>query len=291
MDTSGKSFITGGGGETEIVAPLYEKHLEKKGIYSREHRGYKHFHPSAFGGCLRKMAFQYHSETNSKFKIDEPIDVKFMRICDTGHAYHYRMQKDLADMGILRGWWKCKSCGKVLGKEEELGIFLPDICECIKNPKKDKRRKTSLFEYEEVFLESEEQYNFKGNCDGILELDPGDPTTRYVIDFKSISENGFSYLRRPDHKYIVQITIYMWLTGIKKGIIFYEDKNKHQLREFLVPYDKDFVEDIKKTSGKLFKMCKQNKVPKIPKHYNKDNKPCKNFGKKCEFYEFCWGKK
>ena len=178
MDAISKGFL---GSATEIVIPHYENFLEKKGIYSRDHRGYTHFHPSAFGGCLRKMAFQYHSEKDDRFKIKEPIDPKFMRICDTGHAFHHRMQSALAEMGILRGWWKCRSCGELTGKEDPIGVFLPDVCTCIK--KSDKRRGLKLFEYEEIFLQSDPEYNFKGNCDGIVEFEKGDPETRYVIDF------------------------------------------------------------------------------------------------------------
>jgi len=272
---------------SEIVIPKYEDFLKKKGIYSRDSRGYSHFHPSAFGDCLRKMAFQYHSEKDSRFKVEEPVDVKFMRICDTGHAFHHRMQHDLSDMGILRGWWKCRSCGNVIGKEDPIGIFLPETCDCITG-KDDRRRGIKLFEYEEIFLKSEPQYNFKGNCDGIVELIKGDPDSRYVIDFKSISEGGFSYLKQPDQKYIIQITIYMWLTGIKKSIIYYEDKNKHFLKEFMIPYDEGLVDHIKKSSSKLFEICSLGKIPKIPKDYTKTNKPCIKFNKKCEFYNFCY---
>lgn len=286
MNKISKKFL---GGKTEIVIPYYEDFLEEKGIYSRDSRGYKHFHPSAFGGCLRKMALQFHSETDDRFKIEEPIDIKFMRICDTGHAFHDRMQRDMAIMGILKGWWRCRSCGEIIGKKEPLGTFLPDTCECMAKKKKDKRRGIKLFEYVEIFLVSEPEYNFKGNCDGIVELEKGDPESRYIIDYKSISEGGFSYLRKPDHKYVVQIMIYMWLTGVKKSIIYYEDKNKHQLAEFEIPYDEGLVEHIKLSSKKLKKICDSGKIPKVPKDYKKDKKPCLMYGKPCEYHNICHG--
>jgi hypothetical protein len=273
--------------KTEILIPYYENFLQEKGEYSRNHRGYLHFHPSAYGGCLRKMAFQYHGETDERFRVDVPVDLKFQRICDSGHAYHHRMQRDLAVMGVLRGWWRCKSCNLILGKEDPLGIFLPEKCDCQK--KEDKRKGIDLFEYEEIYLVSDSKYNFKGNCDGIIEIEKGNPDSRYVIDFKSISENGFSYLNKPDHKYVVQINIYMWLTGIKKGIIFYEEKNRHNMVEFLEKYDEKLIDYIKKSSSRLKIICESGKIPTIPKDYKKDEKPCTAFGKKCEYFEHCYG--
>jgi len=281
-----KKFL---GGKTEIVIPHYEDFLEEKGVHLRDSRGYLYFHPSAFGGCIRKMAFQFHSENDDRFKTKEPIDIKFMRICDTGHAFHDRMQRDLSIMGLLRGWWKCRSCGETIGKEEPLGIFLPETCKCMAKKKDDKRKGIKLFEYEEIYLISDPKYNFRGNCDGIVELERGNPESRYIIDFKSINEGGFSYLRKPDKKYIMQVMIYMWLSGVKKSIIYYEDKNKHQLAEFEVPYDEGLVDYIKTSSRKLKKICNLGKIPKIHKDYKNDKKPCFAYSKKCEYYDFCYG--
>ena len=142
----------------------------------------------------------------------------------------------------------------------------------MKDRPEDKRRGRKLFEYVEIFLKSKPEYNFKGNCDGVIELEPGDPESRYVIDFKTISSGGFSYLKKPDHKYVVQITIYMWLTGVKRSIIYYEEKDKHTLREFIIPYDEGLVDHIKNSSKKLFQICSSGKIPKVPGNYKKSNK-------------------
>jgi len=286
MDKISSEFL---GGSAEILIPHYETFLAEREIKDRAKRGYLHFHPSSFGGCPRYTSFQYHSEANDKFKNNSPVDMRFRRICDAGHAFHDRMQRDLSIMGILRGLWRCKSCGEILGKENPIGIFLPDTCPCIEKKKKDKRRGIKLFEYVELFLESDPKYNFKGNCDGILEFEPGEPSTRYVIDFKTINEGGFSYLRKPDQKYITQIRIYMWLTGIRQGIIYYEDKNKHALREFKIIHDESIIDDIKLMASKLKTICEAGKIPKIPQDYHKSKKPCTLFqDKKCEYYKFCY---
>jgi CRISPR/Cas system-associated exonuclease Cas4 (RecB family) len=265
-----------------VFLPIYERHLIKKGEASRDNRGYSYFHPSAFGDCVRKMAIQYYSELEPSFKPEIQIDPKFMRICDAGHAFHHRMQEDLAVMGVLRGYWRCRSCDKVFGKENPIGIFLPEKCDCQKE--EDKRRGIKLFEYEEIRLESEEKYNFKGNTDGVIEIERDVQESRYIIDFKSIKDKRFSFLKEPDHKYIVQVMIYMWLTGVKKAIIYYEDKSEHSIKEFVVNYDEKMVENIKLTALKLNKILKLGKIPKRPEGYDYDCFHCKY----CDYRSVCY---
>ena len=274
----------------KIVLDYYNEFLNKKGIISRQGRGFLKFHPSSFGDCLRKIAFQYHSEQNDKYKINIATDIKFMKICDAGHAFHDRMQYDFSKMGILRGWWRCKKCNKILGKENKIGIFLPDICDCIEDPLVDKRRGLKLFEYEEIFLKSEEEFNFQGNCDGIIEIEKDNPDLRFIIDFKSINEKSYGNLftSEPNKKYTIQVMIYMWLSGIHKAILYFEDKNKHEISEYVIDYDEEAVEEIKNTSRKLKKICELGGIPKIPQGYSSNNSPCNSFFGKCDYYDFCY---
>jgi len=271
--------------EEEVSLPKYNTFLEKKGIEGREKRGFLHFHPSAFGDCVRKMALQYHGEKNPKLKIEEPIDVKFMRICDAGHAFHDRMQRDMAAMGILRGCWRCRSCGKTLGEESKIGILLPEKCGCLK--KEDKRRGIDLFEYQEIFLKSDPEFNFKGNTDGVIDLIPNDENSRSVIDFKSIKSERFAWLKKPELKYVIQVMIYMWLTGVKKAVIYYEDKNLHHVKEFYIPYNETLVEQIKKNAKSLKIMLEKGKIPKIPQDYEEKKVPCRW----CDYKKICYRKR
>jgi CRISPR/Cas system-associated exonuclease Cas4 (RecB family) len=292
MSISEVSKLMSNGNSDSVFSDYYEKYLITKGEESKKNRGYSHFHPSAFGGCIRSLALQYYSELDDSFKPNTQISPNFVRICDAGHAFHHRMQHDMGANGILRGYWKCRSCGKVHGKEEEpdksrpIGIFIPETCECLEGKENDKRRGIDLFEYEEIFLQSEPEYNFKGNTDGILEFERGNPDSRYVIDFKTINCDRFPFLKAPDNKYIVQIHIYMWLTGVHKAIIFYEEKNRHELKEFIIKYDEDLVENIKLTAKKLKKVLEMGKLPKRPTKYRKDSSPCKY----CDFLSVCYRK-
>ncbi len=262
------------GDKEEIVLPIYEKYTIEKGEAERGHRNFLTFHPSAFGDCLRKMAFQYHGETKPKYREMKPISPQFTRICDAGHAFHHRMQSTLSQMGILRGWWRCRSCGNILGKEEpQIGIFLPETCECLKSD--DKRRGLNLFEYEEINLRSDPEYNITGHCDGIVELEKGNPDSRYIIDFKTIKTENYAFLKEADSKYKTQVTIYMWLSGVKKSIIYYENKNDHDVSEFPVVYEEGRGKEIMDTAKKLFLLVKDGKIPKQNSSYTKTKDPCR----------------
>jgi CRISPR/Cas system-associated exonuclease Cas4 (RecB family) len=259
----------------------YENFLLKNGLESDKHRKHDHFHPSAFGSCLRKIAFQYY-----EIPKDYTTEPRAYRIFEAGHAHHHRMQKHFAQMGILRGYWKCNICGKVYGKENKIGIFCPEDCDCKSNLDSSfnlNRKGLDLFEYEEILLKDDE-HNFKGHCDGIIELVKNEPDERYVVDFKTVKAEKFAILKDPDPVYIVQINIYMWLSGVKKSIIFYEEKNTHELKEFHLRYDAERIEDIKTNALKLKKVLAARQLPSIPKTFEKRSKPCVY----CEFREKCW---
>lgn len=274
-----------------ILTPIYEQFLLEEGVEGKENRGYKHFHPSAFGGCLRKIILQYFGEIKPELKEPREIKPSSERIFKAGHAHHFRMQEEFSRMGIIRGYWRSKLTGKLYGTDNKIGIFRPqsleEIGEADKKDPNDKRSIDQLFEYEEIAVINEE-YNFAGHTDGIIELEKGDINSRYVVDFKTIKSERYSILatksRKPDPEYITQINIYMWLLGVHQGIIFYEDKNEHKLIEFHVPYDEELIDQIKKYSKELIKLIKQKKIPSVSKSYAKTRKPCIY----CGYKKFCW---
>jgi len=269
---------------SSVLTEKYENFLIRYGFENDKNRKHDHFHPSSFGQCFRKTAFQYYL-----FPKDEEISPKARRIFSTGHAHHHRMQTDFTQMGILRGYWKCRRCGKIHGEENKWGIFCPYNCSCAKLLTEDFPGKNltgnNLFEYREMIVKNEE-YCFEGHCDGIVELVKNDDDERYVIDFKTVKSEKFSFLKNPDPVYIVQIRIYMWILGIQQGIIFYEEKNTHGIKEFVVRQDENHIAEIKNNAKKLWEVLKAKKLPAIPKLYSKDQKPCLY----CEYKEKCWSK-
>jgi len=193
-------------------------------------RGYEKYHPSSFGGCLRKAQYQRYTERGWLNVEKEDPEPKTLRIFDTGHSMHARWAKYFEDIGILRGYWSCnnpcchlwddkgnyssdilqKDSIKVpeiinnfkprfYGKDNKLGCFKPKSCVC----------GCEDFEYHEITVEDKE-LNFRGHCDQILDFcnfnpsmfsqgNPVDvlfkaedlPKKPIVLDMKSINSYSF----------------------------------------------------------------------------------------------------
>lgn len=267
--------------DTELI-DRYENFLLSKGKEDDKKRDHSHFHPSGFGSCLRKVALEYFGMPK-----DAEIEPRVRRIFSAGHTHHDRMQKEFAIMGILRGYWRCKRCGKLHGTENKWGIFCPRNCGCEEvlpdDFKSKKLERYDLFNYEEISVGSDE-YHFGGHCDGVIELVKDSEEDRYVVDFKTIRSEKFEFLNAPDKVYITQIRIYMWLLGINQGIIFYEEKNSHGLKAYKVFQDPHVVEELKKNSKLLWDLLQKKKIPTIPKYFVIDKKPCTY----CDFKKRCW---
>jgi hypothetical protein len=252
-------------------------------------RRYDIFHPSAWGSCLRKMAYQYYNEQEhfaDKKGID--VDCRMQRVFDNGHSVHERWQNYLDDAGILRGWWKCPNplCGKTYGEENPIGIFnplrtVPDFhCECGNNKK---------LRYEEVLVKSEECYNFEGHCDAVVDLS-NNPQKRnnqfdvFVVDFKSMKDEYFGELVEAKHEHVVQVHIYMWLLNIQSAVVLYENKDNQALKECFVPRDEELIEKIKQQAIWLRGKLQNRELPFKPAGYSRTKFPCGW----CEFRSLCY---
>lgn len=199
-------------------------------------RGHEVYHPSAFGGCLRRMQMQRYSERGWVKTEPEDKDPKTLRIFDTGHSLHARWASYFEKIGVLRGVWQCTNpcCHlwdedgnyfpdilqrdglkvpevlanfqtRVYGRQEKLGVFKPNACLC----------GNTKFEYHEITVE-DKALNFRGHCDQILDFSKFDPE-KYksgtavdvlfkvedlpkkpiVLDMKSI--NSFNFKSKLDH--------------------------------------------------------------------------------------------
>jgi hypothetical protein len=262
--------------------------LEK---FLKNNRRFDIFHPSAWGSCLRKIAYQWYNECE-KFrpKSDTDIDFRFERVFDNGHAMHARWRDYLDGAGILRGLWKCGElrCGKIYGEEEPLGIFNPLrtnpkwACSACGNNRK--------LEYEELLIESEHEYNFEGHCDAVIDVrghpsgSGNDDLDLYVLDFKSMKKEYFDPLTEPKPEHVIQVHIYMWVLNLKSAVVVYENKNDQAVKEYFVPRSDALIEDIKKQSKWLIDVLRHRRLPNRPEGYTRSGFPCMF----CEFKGICF---
>jgi len=269
---------------TSLVAP----YLIKKALNSD--RRHDHFHPSAWGSCLRKVAFQYYNE-KFKFHVRETTDVniRMEMIFDNGHGIHHRWQKYLDNANVLRGAWQCPNplCRKIYGLESPMGIFNPSRadgfkCQC---------GNTKYLDYHELVVTSDKDFNFKGSVDAIVDVrgplgqnKPAGPNDLFVVDFKSSKSSDFDDIVHAKWEHVVQVHIYMWLLNLSMAVVLYECKDDQRIKEMPVPLDPNLVERIKKESKWLLSVLEANKMPPLPPGYSQSKIPCYF----CEFSNRCY---
>lgn len=267
------------------LVALVNRYITNKALGSD--RRYDTFHPSAWGSCLRAVAYQYYnSECRFKPKTESDVDQRMERLFDNGHYMHARWQKYLSESGIIRGYWSCKKCDMWYGMDQKLGILNPKLgdprswpCPC--DP--------SLLHYEELLVKSDPRYRFEGHVDAVIDLRntpmaTGRSSDLFVVDFKSMKDSYFSELRYAKHEHVIQTHIYMWLLDINAAMVLYENKDNQNVKEMFVPRDEKIIDQIKEESVWMIKVLGHGRLPPRPKGANRSKPPCLF----CEFKDICY---
>lgn len=118
-----------------------------------------------------------------------------------------------------------------------------------------------------------------GRADAIISFN-GEP---YVLDVKSISGRmNLEKMSQAKLEDCYQIQLYLHYFEIKKGILLYLNKDTHQIKEFLVDYNKELVEKLLTNFENLKLKIETNMIPQrlidFPKNWQ-----CSY----CEFKEIC----
>jgi hypothetical protein len=200
-------------------------------------RGYEHYHPSAFGQCLRQMQYRRYAEKGMVPLGAVKVESRMLRLWEMGNSVHRRWMHYFDRMGVLRGVWQCTNpfCkiigddGKMItnvdngyiqeisykplheidengkavyhtrtyGLEDRKGVFRPEKCLC----------GHKHFQYHEILVE-DALLNFCGHADLILDF------SRLNISGIKIKNCNLDEL--PKEPFVVDI----------KSINEYEYKNK-----------------------------------------------------------------
>ena len=127
-------------------------------------------------------------------------------------------------------------------------------------------------------IEIPPQQLVRGRADAII----SDGKQLYVLDIKSMNSMIFKNLTQPKPENISQLQLYLHYFKIPKGILLYVDKDKLELKEFLVNYNKIQAETILKQLTVLKNRIDSNIIPSRLPDYP-DNWQC-NY---CQFREIC----
>lgn len=248
-------------------------------------RNYSVFHPSEWEGCKRKVAYHYYTAAGF-IKVDQAaikIDARGQRIFDNGHWMHERWRSYLDVDGVLLGKWMCENfhahqTPKIYGENNTTGITRPEKCEC----------GFSKFRYVELGYFDEET-NWGGHIDAILNTFQEDYPPKIVVDFKSINPRDFSDLTEPKSSHKTQMQIYLYLSKLPMGKFIYENKANQAVKEFDVMRDDAFI-NVKKEEAILLKhrVTHRNSKGQLvlpPRAYlSKGHKECMG----CRFRGHCW---
>jgi len=95
--------------------------------------------------------------------------------------------------------------------------------------------KVKTQDFIETTLQNKELW-LKGTPDAVvISREDGLP---YIFELKSIKQELFLKLEQPDWSYTAQVHCYMMLTGIPRSIVYYENKNDEDTKEFVILEDK-----------------------------------------------------
>lgn len=157
----------------------------------------------------------------------EKIRAKQRRTFDFGHTFHRLAQEDwFGKWGWLVGTWKCK-CGFFYH-----GVPRPERCyQC----------NGDAFHYIERDLYSE-QYGVSGHPDGLIVKNG----VKKILELKTANSYYYKQItevhKRAIEAHVDQANLYMWLTGIKKAVIIYIDKDSSNWAQFPREYSEAITE-------------------------------------------------
>lgn len=118
----------------------------------------------------------------------------------------------------------------------------------------------------------------RGRADAVL----SDGKELYVLDIKSMNSMVFRNLSEPKEENILQVQLYLHFFKIPKGLLLYVDKDRLELKEFLVTYNPAVAESLITGLTALKKQIGDNivptRIPAYPSHWQ-----CQY----CQFREVC----
>jgi len=197
--------------------------------------------PSEITDCIRKQVMSI-----LQFPCEDYITAKQQRIFDMGNFVHKR---------YLRYYIPRLGCAL------KIDIF--------------QRGKWSTKDFIEISIRSPE-YWLKGSPDAvIINRKDGLP---YIFELKSIKQELFNTLIEPDENYKAQVHMYMFMTKIHRAIVYYENKNNQERKEFEITFDQELIDQLLQKIRSIQKYVLEFNVTKqLPKCECGRYNDCKRF--------------
>lgn len=123
--------------------------------------------------------------------------------------------------------------------------------------KSEKHKDIELLQTEFPFKVDVEDFVISGRIDNLILVKANGKEV--LVEVKSTSDIG--YVNSPKPENIMQLQLYMHLTGVHDGVLLYIDKRNLQSKVFTIPYSEKESLDIIERFKKLHSFLKTEKLP------------------------------
>jgi len=103
------------------------------------------------------------------------------------------------------------------------------------------------------------RFGLTGTMDGLVD-------TGEIFEFKTIRHPGFNTVLKegePKFEHILQVTAYMWATGIERTSIIYESTYSGDWKEFVVKFDPSLTDLVCETLERMARRIKIRELPPV----------------------------
>jgi hypothetical protein len=227
------AIISADRGEKAVKSIVYdlEVAMSRRGPDRRDHG----WHPSQLMDmCPRFEILRRLVKDDLQEETDRP-NTRTQFIFDIGTALHAWWQEQyFGPMQVLKGKWRCIRCGyktSATSLMPKRPHYCGDVNEDADGNPLEVAGSNELkvghnhhWKFDEVSVRSEE-WGVVGHSDGIYVLGKESLCEEdVVLDIKTAGPTFWNGGARPYPSNIFQINLYMWLLGLKKGVLLYVDK-------------------------------------------------------------------
>lgn len=261
--------------EKTSLIEIIHGHLQEQELAKRDKYDPKKFYPSSAGMCSRRIVYQMMGFPG------EISNGRGLLILENGNYFHSRIESILGDTGLLIS-------PELSFKKEEWRVS--GRSDAIIHNFLEHEPSTNIITLKEAIYDLDEKGEAKRGEDGhriILGekvVYEGPDNDVIIVELKSISDSGFKYLDRTGGKdgHKKQLQLYMHLTGIKMGMLLYENKNTQEMKEYFVPYDPEMAQVIIDQIILVNKCVDEGTFPE--KEYDQLSFECRY----CPYSNICW---
>lgn len=188
------------------------------------------FYPSSVGQCKRKVTYQMMGYPG------KPKEGRMSLILDNGTYFHHRMEDLFERMGIM-------VAPELKLKDEKLRISGRSDAIIYNFLKKTE----GPIEGDEVITLYKPVYDENGDETGEELVYEGWASDVLIVEFKSSKEKAYeNYIpkTKPKKEHEMQLQLYFLLTGIRAGMVYYENKNTQDQKYYYVEYNQAIIDGI-----------------------------------------------